>query len=110
MQKEIDKLEFVQGVNFDFEFTDSLKNNGTKFFISIEISCGDICSSRAVVDVAFAGRQRRVTFVYIKHNCFITATMGKTLSYKMRTFFSSDLHVTWGKSTTLVPIWELHQS
>ena len=28
MQKEIENLEFVQGVNF--EFIDSLKNNGTK--------------------------------------------------------------------------------
>ena len=29
MQKEIENLEFVQGVNF--EFNDSLKNNGTKY-------------------------------------------------------------------------------
>ena len=29
MQKEIENLEFVQGVNF--EFIDSLKNNGTKY-------------------------------------------------------------------------------
>ena len=30
MQKEIENLEFAQGVNF--EFIDSLKNNGTKYF------------------------------------------------------------------------------
>ena len=29
MQKEIENLEFVQGVKF--EFIDSLKNNGTKY-------------------------------------------------------------------------------
>ena len=31
MQKEIENLEFVQGVNF--EFVDSLKNNGTKYLL-----------------------------------------------------------------------------
>ena len=29
MQKETEKIELVQGVNF--EFVDSLKNNGTKY-------------------------------------------------------------------------------
>ena len=31
MQKEIENLEFVRGVNF--EFIDSLKNNGTKYWL-----------------------------------------------------------------------------
>ena len=31
MQKEIENLEFVRGVNF--EFIDSLKNNGTKYLL-----------------------------------------------------------------------------
>ena len=36
MQKEIENLEFVQGVNF--EFIDSLKNNGTKYLLMFDDS------------------------------------------------------------------------
>ena len=36
MQNEIEKLEFVQGVNF--EFLDSLKNNGTKYLLIFDDS------------------------------------------------------------------------
>ena len=37
MQKEIENLEFVPGVNF--EFIDSLKNNGTKYLLIFDDSC-----------------------------------------------------------------------
>ena len=37
MQKEIEILEFVQGVNF--EFIDSLKKNGTKYLLIFDVSC-----------------------------------------------------------------------
>ena len=37
MQKKIENLEFVQGVNF--EFTDSLENNGTKYLLVFDDSC-----------------------------------------------------------------------
>ena len=36
MQKETENLEFVQGVNF--EFIDSLKNNGTKYLLIFDDS------------------------------------------------------------------------
>ena len=45
MQKEIENLEFVQGANF--EFNDSLKNNGTKYLLIFDDSCEDICNSKA---------------------------------------------------------------
>ena len=45
MQKEIEKYEFVRGVNF--EFIDSLKNNGTKYLLSFDDSCEEICNSKA---------------------------------------------------------------
>ena len=35
MQKEIKNLEFVRGVNF--EFSDSLKNNGKKYFLIFNV-------------------------------------------------------------------------
>ena len=59
MQKEIENLEFVQGVNF--EFFDSSKNNGTKDLLIIDDSCEEICNSKAYVDIASAGRHRGLT-------------------------------------------------
>ena len=68
MQKEIENLEFVQGVNF--EFIDSLKNNGTKYLLKFDNSCEEICNSKAFVDIATAGRHRGLSTIYIKHNLF----------------------------------------
>ena len=55
MQKEVENLEFVQEVNF--EFIDSLKNNctSTKYLLIFDDSCEEICNSRAFVDIATAG-------------------------------------------------------
>ena len=43
MQKEIDNLEFVQGV--DFEFINPLKNNGTKYLLNFYDPCAELCNS-----------------------------------------------------------------
>ena len=67
-QKEIENLEFVQGVNF--EFIDSLKNNGTKYLLIFDNSCEEICNSKAFVDIATAGRHRGLSTIYIKHKLF----------------------------------------
>ena len=68
MQKEIENLEFLQGVNF--ELIDSLKNNGTKYLLLFDDSCEQICSSKAFVDIAIAGRHRGLSTICIKHNLF----------------------------------------
>ena len=65
MQKEIENLEFVQGVNF--EVIDSLKNNGTMYLLKIDDSCGEICNSKAFVNIATTGRHRGLCTIYIKH-------------------------------------------
>ena len=75
MQKKIERLEFVQGVNF--EFIDSLKNNGTKFLLSFDDSCVEICNSKALVDIATAGRHRGLSIFYIKHNFFHQSKLGR---------------------------------
>ena len=74
MQKEIENLEFVQGVNF--EFIDSLKNNGTKYLLIFDDSCEEICNSKAFVDIATAGRHRGLSTIYIKHNLFHQSKLG----------------------------------
>ena len=56
MQKDIETFEFVRGVNF--EFIDSLKNNGAKYLLIFDDSCEVMCNSKAFVDIATAGRHR----------------------------------------------------
>ena len=65
MQKEIENLEFVRAVSF--EFIDSLKNNGTKYLLIFDDSCEKICNSKSFVDIATAGRHRDLSTIYIKH-------------------------------------------
>ena len=75
MQKEIDNLEFVQGVHF--EFISSLKNNGTKYLLVFDDSCAEICNSKELVDIATAGRHRGFSTIYIKHNLFHQSKLGR---------------------------------
>ena len=75
MQKEIENLELVRGVIF--EFIDSLKNNGTKYLPVFDDSCEDICNSKAFVDIATAGRHRGLSTIYIKHNLFHQSKLGR---------------------------------
>ena len=75
MQNEIENLESVQGVNF--EFIDLLKNNGTKYLLIIDDSCEEICNSKAFVDTATNGRPRGLCTIYIKHNLFHQSKLGR---------------------------------
>ena len=64
----------MQRVNF--EFIDSLKNNGTKYLLINDDSCEEICNSKAFVDIANAGRHRGLSTNYIKHNLFHQSKLG----------------------------------
>ena len=75
MQIEFKNLEFVQGVNF--EFIDSLKDNGTKYLLIFDNSCEEICNSKAFGDIATAGRHRGPSTFYIKHNLFHQGKLGR---------------------------------
>ena len=75
MQKEIENLEFMQGVNF--EFIDSLNKNGTKYLLIFDISCEEICNSKTFVDIATAGRHRVLSTIYIKHHFFHQSKLGR---------------------------------
>ena len=75
MQKEIENLVFVRGVNF--EFIDSLKNNGTKYLLIFDDSCEETCNSKAFADIAAAGRHRSLSTIYIKHNFFHQSKLGR---------------------------------
>ena len=75
MQKEIENLEFVQGVSF--EFIDSLKNNGTNYLLIFDDSFEEICNSKAFVDIVTAGRHRGLSTIYIQHNFFHQSKLGR---------------------------------
>ena len=75
MQKEIENLEFLRGVNF--EVIDSLKNNGTKYLLFFDDSCEEICNSKAFVVIATTGRHRCLSTIYIRHNLFHPSKLGR---------------------------------
>ena len=75
MQKEIESLQFVQGVNF--EGIDSLKNNGTKYLLICDDSCEEICNSKSFVDIATGGKHRGLSTIFIKHNLFHQSKLGR---------------------------------
>ena len=75
MQKKIENLEFVRGI--DFEVFDSLKNNRTKYLLKLDNACEKICNSKAFVDIATAGRHWGLSTIYIKHNLFHQSKLGR---------------------------------
>ena len=77
MLKEIENVEFVQDVNFDF--IDSLENNGTKYLLIFDDSCQEICNSREFEKIAVAGRHRGLSTIYIKHNLFHKSKIGSDI-------------------------------
>ena len=81
MQKEIENLEFVRGVNF--EFIDWLKNDGAKYLLIFDDSCEEICNSKAFVDIATAGRHRGLSTIYIKHNLCHQSKLGRDVELQI---------------------------
>ena len=75
MPKEIENLEFVRRVNF--EFFNSMKNNDTKYLLIFVDSCEEIWNSKAFVDIATAGRQRGLSKICNKHNFFHQSKLGR---------------------------------
>ena len=80
MQKEIENLDFVREVNFDF--IDSLKNNSTKHLLFFDDSCEKVCNSKDFVDLATTGRHRGLSTIYIKHNLFHRSNLGRDVELR----------------------------
>ena len=77
MLKEIEIIEFIQGVKCDF--IDSLENNGTKYLLVFDDSCHQICNSTEIEKIAAAGRHRGLSTIYIKHNLFHKSKLGRDI-------------------------------
>ena len=110
MQKEIDNVEIVESVHF--EFINSLKNNGTKHLLVFDDSCAEIFNSKEFLDIATAGRHRGFSSINIKHNLFHQSKQGSDVELQNThiIFFKSprDVHqvatliVQFGLGSTLV--------
>ena len=90
VQKEIESSEFVQGVNF--EITDSLKTNGTKYFLIYDDSCDETGNSKAFLDIATAGRYRGLSTICIKSINFHQSKLGREVELQ-------NTHIVLFKST-----------
>ena len=90
MQKKIENLEFVWEVNF--EFIDSLKNNGTKYLLIFDDSCEKVCISKAFIDIGTAGRHRGLSTIYNKRNFFHQSKLGRNVELQ-------NLHLVLVKSS-----------
>ena len=75
MQNKIENPEFLRRVNF--EFIGSLKNNGTKYLLTFDDSCEEICKSKAFFGIATAWRHRGLSTIYFKHNLFHQRKLGR---------------------------------
>ena len=92
MQKEIENLEFVQGVHL--EYINFLKNNGAKYLLISDESCAEICTSKEFVDIATASRHRGFSIIYIKHNSFLESKLGRDVELQnTHIFFSRHLEM-----------------
>ena len=69
------KSRVLRGVNF--EFIDSLTNNGTKYLLIFDDSCEEVCNSKVFVDIATAGRHQGLSTNYIKRNLFHQSRLGR---------------------------------
>ena len=66
MQKELENLEFVKGVNFDFIF--SLKLIGQKCLLFFDVSYEQICNSKVFVVISTAVRHGGLSIFSIAQN------------------------------------------
>ena len=92
MRKDIDNLEFVEGVRF--EFIISLKSNGTKYLLNFDDPCAEICNSKESVDLATAGRHRGFSIYTLNTKYSIKLNWEGMLSCKTHILvFSSHLEM-----------------
>ena len=108
MQEDVQKFVFGNGINF--EYIDSIKNNGAKYLSVFDDFCDKICNSKAFVDIAITGRHRGLSTIYLKHNLFRQSKLGRDVELQNTdiVLFKSPRDVM--QVTPLVHCWVLAQS
>ena len=82
MQKELEILELVRGVNF--EFIDSLKNNGTKYLLIFDDSCDNFLMDNFVLSMYQALKFTNFKFGWCRNWNFPVGFCSTTASYERR--------------------------
>ena len=108
LQQETENLEYVQGVKF--EFIDSLKNNGTKYFYFLTIHVKRFAIQKRLLILRKMEDIVDLALFTLWTTCFIKANLGERLSSKIRALFSSNLPAIWCKPVRSVHSWVLDQS
>ena len=80
MLKEIENIEFIQGVKFDF--IDSLEITETKYLPLFDDSSQEIYNSKELEKNAAAGRHRGLSTIYIKHSIFHKNKLGRAIKLR----------------------------
>ena len=68
-------LKLIQVV--DFDLIENLPKNGNKCLLMFDDSCEEISNSKQFVEIATAGRQRKLNTIYIQHNLFHQSKLGR---------------------------------
>ena len=74
-QMQRKNLKFIQKV--DFDLTEKLPINGTKYMLKFDNSCEEIRNSKQFVKIATAGRHRGLSTIYFKHKLFHQSKLGR---------------------------------
>ena len=77
MQKEVSNIELIGSL--DFDFIESLSNDGTNYLINFDDSCDEIYRCKEFEKKAFAGRHRKLICIYIKRNLLHESANGKDI-------------------------------
>ena len=75
MQKEIKNLEFISSL--DFEFIDNLPNDGTNYLLIFDDSCEELGRSKEFEKIATAGRHKKLSCIFVKHNLFHKSSISR---------------------------------
>ena len=58
-----------------------IKNNGTKYLFFLDGYFDEICKSKAIVDIATAGKDHGFSSFHIRHNLFDQSTLGRDVEH-----------------------------
>ena len=100
MQKDVENLEFVLSVNF--EFIDSFERIGAKYLLVLAIHGRRLAIQKHLLLLQLLDELAEWVLFKLSTTCFLKAELDKTLSSRTRTMFLSSLPEMWCKSLQYV--------
>ena len=75
MQKEVGNIEFINSL--DFQLIDNLPNDGTSYLLIFDDSCDELGRCKEFEKIATAGRHKKLSCIFVKHNLFHKSSIGR---------------------------------